>query len=52
MVRVLACSVCRTGLHIIKVDLPSHWASVVPGHYAAVQALRDGTVNGAGVIVP
>ncbi|MDO8455397.1 MAG: zinc-dependent alcohol dehydrogenase family protein [Burkholderiaceae bacterium] len=32
LVRVLACGVCRTDLHIIDGDLPPHRTSVVPGH--------------------
>lgn len=31
-VRVLACGVCRTDLHIIDGDLPPHRPAVVPGH--------------------
>jgi alcohol dehydrogenase, propanol-preferring len=32
LVRVLACGVCRTDLHIIDGDLPPHRRMVVPGH--------------------
>jgi propanol-preferring alcohol dehydrogenase len=32
LVRVLACGVCRTDLHILDGDLPPHRAAVVPGH--------------------
>ncbi|MEV6240489.1 zinc-binding alcohol dehydrogenase family protein [Lentzea sp. NPDC051838] len=32
LVRVLACGVCRTDLHVVDGDLPVHRASVVPGH--------------------
>lgn len=32
LVRVLACGVCRTDLHVAEGDLPVHRASVVPGH--------------------
>jgi len=32
LVRVLACGVCRTDLHIIDGDLPPHREGVVPGH--------------------
>lgn len=31
-VRVRACGVCRTDLHIVEGDLPLHRARVVPGH--------------------
>ncbi|TNC21848.1 zinc-binding alcohol dehydrogenase family protein [Amycolatopsis alkalitolerans] len=32
LVRVLACGVCRTDLHVLEGDLPVHRAGVVPGH--------------------
>ncbi|HEX8866360.1 MAG TPA: zinc-binding alcohol dehydrogenase family protein [Lentzea sp.] len=32
LVRVLACGVCRTDLHVVDGDLPVHRPSVVPGH--------------------
>jgi propanol-preferring alcohol dehydrogenase len=32
LVRVLACGVCRTDLHIIDGELPPHHAAIVPGH--------------------
>ncbi|WP_414708334.1 zinc-dependent alcohol dehydrogenase family protein [Ramlibacter sp.] len=32
VVRVLACGVCRTDLHIVDGELPPHRAGVVPGH--------------------
>lgn len=32
LVRVRACGVCRTDLHVAEGDLPVHRASVVPGH--------------------
>jgi alcohol dehydrogenase, propanol-preferring len=32
LVRVLACGVCRTDLHVSEGDLPVHRARVVPGH--------------------
>ncbi len=35
IVRVLACGVCRTDLHIIDGDLPPRRPSVVPGLPAA-----------------
>ena len=31
-VRVLACGVCRTDLHVIEGDLPSHKLPIIPGH--------------------
>ena len=32
LVRVLACGVCRTDLHVVEGDLPVHRKGVVPGH--------------------
>lgn len=32
LVRVLACGVCRTDLHVAEGDLAPHKASVIPGH--------------------
>ncbi|MGH3889801.1 MAG: zinc-binding alcohol dehydrogenase family protein [Pseudonocardiaceae bacterium] len=32
LVRVLACAVCRTDLHVAEGDLPVHRLGVVPGH--------------------
>ena len=32
LVRVLACGVCRTDLHVTEGDLPVHRVGVVPGH--------------------
>src|SRR5262245_11855156 len=32
LVRVIACGVCRTDLHVIEGDLPVHRPHVVPGH--------------------
>ena len=31
-VRVAACAVCRTDLHVVDGDLPPHRAAIVPGH--------------------
>ncbi|MFC9995023.1 zinc-binding alcohol dehydrogenase family protein [Nocardia sp. NPDC127526] len=47
LVRVLACGVCRTDLHVAEGDLPVHRAGVVPGHevvgeVVAVGAAADG----------
>ncbi|MEU7632431.1 zinc-binding alcohol dehydrogenase family protein [Nocardia sp. NPDC049220] len=45
LVRVLACGVCRTDLHVVEGDLPVHRAGVVPGHevVGAVVALGSAT---------
>ena len=32
LLRVLACGVCRTDLHILEGELPPHRSPVVPGH--------------------
>jgi propanol-preferring alcohol dehydrogenase len=32
LVRVLACGVCRTDLHVIDAELPPHKPGIVPGH--------------------
>jgi propanol-preferring alcohol dehydrogenase len=45
LVRVLACGVCRTDLHVLDADLPVHRDRVVPGHEAV------GVVVGAGPAV-
>ena len=46
LVRVLACGVCRTDLHVVAGDLPPHRSPVVPGHEVV------GEVVGAGTKVP
>ncbi len=42
--RVLACGVCRTDLHIVDGELPSHRMPIVPGHEVVgfVDAIGDG----------
>ena len=44
LLRVLACGVCRTDLHILEGELPPHRSPVVPGHQivAEVAALGEG----------
>jgi alcohol dehydrogenase, propanol-preferring len=42
LVRVSACAVCRTDLHVAEGDLPPHRPRVVPGHQVV------GVVTGAG----
>jgi propanol-preferring alcohol dehydrogenase len=42
LVKVLACGVCRTDLHIIDGELPEHRASVVPGHEVVGQVVARG----------
>ncbi|WP_181139975.1 zinc-binding alcohol dehydrogenase family protein [Streptomyces sp. Ru71] len=45
LVRVRACGVCRTDLHVVEGDLPVHRVGVTPGHEVA------GTVAGLGAAV-
>jgi propanol-preferring alcohol dehydrogenase len=56
LVRVLACGVCRTDLHVIDAELPSHHPGVIPGHQivgevtavgSAVRTLTVGDLVGA-----
>jgi len=56
LVRVEACAVCRTDLHIVEGELPPHKLPVIPGHEAigrvervgeGVTALRPGDRVGA-----
>lgn len=48
LVRVLACGVCRTDLHVSEGDLPVHRERVVPGH-EVVGAVVDGGPDVTGV---
>ncbi len=43
LVRVLACGVCRTDLHVSEGDLPVHRAGVVPGHEVVGEVVALGT---------
>ncbi len=47
LLRVRACGVCRTDLHIVEGDLPPHRSPVVPGHQVVgeVVAFGDGARN-------
>jgi len=47
LVRVLACAVCRTDLHVAEGDLPPHRSPVVPGHevVGVVEALGPGATS-------
>ncbi|HLS78656.1 MAG TPA: zinc-binding alcohol dehydrogenase family protein [Nocardia sp.] len=47
LVRVLACGVCRTDLHVVEGDLPVHRHRVVPGHEVVAEV-----VTGAGDFGP
>src|SRR5690348_9742234 len=39
LVRVLACGVCRTDLHVVEGDLPIHRAHVTPGHEVVAEVV-------------
>ncbi|WP_162830541.1 zinc-binding alcohol dehydrogenase family protein [Amycolatopsis thermalba] len=43
LLRVLACGVCRTDLHVVEGDLPVHRAGVVPGHEVVGEVAALGT---------
>jgi len=40
LVRVLACGVCRTDLHVAEGDLPVHRRGVVPGHEVVGEVVK------------
>jgi propanol-preferring alcohol dehydrogenase len=44
LLRVEACAICRTDLHVIEGDLPTHKLPVIPGHQAIgrVEKLGEG----------
>lgn len=42
LLRVRACGVCRTDLHIVDGDLPLHRDAVVPGHEIIGEVVRHG----------
>jgi propanol-preferring alcohol dehydrogenase len=42
LVRVLACGVCRTDLHVAEGDLPVHRPEVVPGHEVVGEVVSGG----------
>jgi propanol-preferring alcohol dehydrogenase len=42
LVRVLACGVCRTDLHVAEGDLPVHRPGVVPGHEVVGEVVDAG----------
>lgn len=42
LVRVLACGVCRTDLHVACGDLPVHRPAVVPGHEVVAEVVEVG----------
>ncbi len=50
LLRVLACGVCRTDLHILEGELPPHRAPVVPGHQIVAEVVAMGP--GAELVAP
>jgi propanol-preferring alcohol dehydrogenase len=48
LVRVLACGVCRTDLHVSEGDLEVHRPSVVPGHEVVAEVVSGGARFAAG----
>lgn len=50
LLRVLACGVCRTDLHILEGELPPHRSPVVPGHQIVGEVVRLGP--GAATVRP
>jgi propanol-preferring alcohol dehydrogenase len=50
LLRVLACGVCRTDLHIVEGELPPHRSPLVPGHQIVADVVALGA--GAGQIAP
>jgi propanol-preferring alcohol dehydrogenase len=42
LLRVLACGVCRTDLHVIDAELPPHRADIVPGHEVVGEVVAAG----------
>ncbi|MCQ4120799.1 zinc-binding alcohol dehydrogenase family protein [Rhodococcus tibetensis] len=48
LVKVLACGVCRTDLHVTEGDLPAHRRGVIPGHEVVGEVVAVGdSVTGA-----
>ena len=50
LLRVLACGVCRTDLHILEGELPPHRSPVVPGHQIVGEVVALGA--GADLVAP
>lgn len=49
LVRVLACGVCRTDLHVAEGDLPVHRLGVVPGHEVVGEVVGGARTGGFAV---
>ena len=48
LVRVTACGMCRTDLHVVEGDLPLVVSPIVPGHQVVGHVVRDGARFRAG----
>src|ERR1700761_2181608 len=48
LLRVLACGVCRTDLHVTEGDLPVHRPGVTPGHEVVGEVVTTGPGDAAG----
>ena len=48
LLRVLACGVCRTDLHVTEGDLPPHQPGVTPGHEVVGEVAAVGEGDTAG----
>lgn len=51
LVRVVACGVCRTDLHVVQGDLPVHRSEVSPGHEVVGRVVAFGSGDTAGFAV-
>lgn len=45
LLRVLACGVCRTDLHIVEADLPALLSKLIPGHQIVGEVVEGATDN-------
>ncbi|MGA8037009.1 MAG: zinc-dependent alcohol dehydrogenase family protein [Candidatus Acidiferrales bacterium] len=45
LLRVIACGVCRTDLHIVERDLPPLKSSLIPGHQIVAEIADGGTIE-------
>jgi propanol-preferring alcohol dehydrogenase len=48
LLKVLACGVCRTDLHVAEGELPVHRPGVTPGHEVVGEVVAVGETTGAG----
>src|SRR5579859_3259630 len=42
LLRVRACAICRTDLHIIEGELPAHKLPLIPGHQIVGEVVKSG----------